>query len=510
MALRAMEAAWNVIADPEPPSAIAQLAESDSHPPFDRDPRLRERVTGALRWSFINSAVLRLSQLGVGIVLAHLIAPRQFGVYAVALVVVNIVLSVSELGVSVALVRHNGGIRAMAPTVTTLSIASSATFSLLVAFIASYVAEALGAPEATGVIRLMAVAILVAGFSAVPSAILQREFRQDHKLLADAIGFVVSTAVVIALALAHFGPWALAWSRIAGNLSAALVMIVLTKERYWPGFDRQIAREVLSFSLPLAGASLLVLGAMNVDYIVIGAILGPLQLGLYLLAFNLASWPVNAFSSSIRSVSLAGFAQLRQDEGRMQSGFSRSLALLMAVTLPACVLLAAFSMPLIRFIYGERWLPAAAALAVLSVLGAVRVALELAYDYLAAAGRTRAILLIHLIWTIGLVPSLIIGADVGGIEGVGWGHVAIVIILVIPAYLRALGLAGVEARSLLGGLVRPLVGGAVMTLSALAISRVLETDFLRLAVGGTMSLAAYVAIVLPMRKNFATGPDGAT
>ena len=153
---------------------------------------------------------------------------------------------------------------------------------------------------------------------------------------------------------------------------------------------------------------------------------------------------------------------------------------------------------------------AAAVLAVLSVLGTVRVALELFYDYLAAAGRTRSILLIHLIWTFGLIPSLTIGARLAGIEGVGWGHVATVVILVIPAYVRALGLTGVRGRSLIRGLVRPCVGAAVMAVVALTVSRALDTDFLRLAVGGILSLAAYIAIVLPMRQDHAAAKERTT
>jgi PST family polysaccharide transporter len=191
----------------------------------------------------------------------------------------------------------------------------------------------------------------------------------------------------------------------------------------------------------------------------------------------------------------------------MQSGFSRSLAYLMAVALPACILLAAFSAPLIRFVYGETWFPAAATLAVLSVLGAIRVALELSYDYLAAAGRTRAILLIHVLWTTALIPALVIGANVAGIEGVGWGHVAVVVIVVIPAYLRALALTGIRPTSLVAGLVRPFVGATVMVLLSVFLSRTLQTDVLQLALGGTLSLAAYVAIVLPRRKDLVVVSD---
>lgn len=462
---------------------------------------LRVKVSSALRWSFFNSVFIRVSQLALSILLARLIAPEQFGVYAAALVVINIILSISELGVSVSLVQHEGDISDMAPTVTTLSWASGAALAAVCFLGAPYFASALGAPEASGVIRLMSLAVVAAGGAAVPGAILQRNFRQDHKMLAEVISFVVGTTIAVVLALMDFGPWALAWSRVATNVVAALVMVYLTKERFWPGWDAVQARIVLSFGLPLAGSSLLIFVVLNVDYMVVGSVLGPVALGYYLIAFNLSSWPVNAFSTTIRSVSLAAFSRLRSDPEVFRESFGKALASLMALTIPACILLAVLAQPLLRVVYGTRWLPAAGPLAILSILGALRVALELAYDYLAASGKTRPILWIHLLWLAGLVPALIIGARVDGLRGVGWGHVVVVCLLVTPAYLVALKRIGVTMRGVFRPLLLPLIGGVAMFVVIQVVERFIHVDFWILAVGGVTSLATYTLIVLPMRKD---------
>ncbi|MET0956844.1 MAG: oligosaccharide flippase family protein, partial [Cryobacterium sp.] len=91
---------------------------------------LEQRVWRGLAWSFINTLAGRLGSLLAGIVIARIVAPEQFGVYAVALVALNLLLSMNELGVSVALVRHPGPVTAIAPTVVTLSIGTSAVFFL--------------------------------------------------------------------------------------------------------------------------------------------------------------------------------------------------------------------------------------------------------------------------------------------------------------------------------------------------------------------------------------------
>lgn len=463
--------------------------------------QLKHEVGSAVRWSAINSLFSRVSQVGVGIILARLIAPDQFGVYAAALVVLNIVISVSEMGVSVALVRaKEEDVARIAPTVSTLSIASGTLLALLCAIGAPWFAQALNAPAATSLIRVMSLALIVAGASATPAAFLQREFRQDHKLVADMASFFIGTAIAIGMAFAGFGAMSLAWSRVATNVTAAVIMFALTKQRYRPGFDRKEAKALLAFGLPLAGSSLLVFAVLNVDYIVVGSVLGPLALGLYLLAFNLSSWPVGAFSMPVRSVSLPAFSRLREEPERFRKAFQRGLQLLALFTVPACVLLGAFGRPLVRFVYGPRWGQAASVLALLAALAAARVALELAYDCLASAGRSRSILYIHALWLAALVPALTIGAHLDGIRGVGIGHVLVVFCLVVPAYLAALRPFGLRAGELGVSLVRPLLGGAAMTAVAWVVQRSVDGEFLQLAIGGTVACAAYGIAVLPLRQ----------
>ncbi|MEU5696798.1 lipopolysaccharide biosynthesis protein [Actinosynnema sp. NPDC020468] len=460
---------------------------------------LEGKVTSAIRWSAINSLLQRVSQVGIGILIARLVAPEQFGVFAVALVVLNIVLSISEMGVSVALVRTDKPVAELAPTVTTLSITSGCLLAGICVVGAPWFAEMMDTPQAAGVIQLMSVALVIAGASAVPGALLQREFRQDHKFAADTSAFVLGTITVVVLALLGFGAWSLAWSRIVTNLTAAVVMFVFTKERYRPGWDTAKAREALAFGVPLAGASLLVLGVMNVDYLMVGSILGTVPLGYYLLAFNLANWPVGAFSQPVRSVSLSAFSQVRDDPEVFQRTFSRALRLLALATVPACVLLATLADPIVRVLYGEVWAPAATALALLVLLGAFRVALELGYDLLASVGRSRAILVIHLLWMGALVPLLALGAHLDGIRGVAAAQSVVVLVFIVPAYLYAFRPYGLRARALGAAVARPALGGLVMIAVALGVQWLFADPVVRLLAGGALSVAAYGAVVFPLR-----------
>ena len=107
-----------------------------------------------------------------------------------------------------------------------------------------------------------------------------------------------------------------------------------------PAGTPQDARQLLQFGLPLAGAGLLTLGVVNVDSAIVGATLGPAFLGLYQLAFNISSWPVSSISQAVERISFAGFSRVADSVKALTSAFTRSIGLLMAITVPACVLLA--------------------------------------------------------------------------------------------------------------------------------------------------------------------------
>ena len=461
---------------------------------------LGQRARSGLGWSLLNNVITRLGTLLTGLVLARLLTPADYGVYAVALVVLMVLLSLNEMGVSLAIVRWEGEVRAIAPTVMTIAIATSTALYAACWFLAPLIASGMGAPAAVPVLRVLCLSVVIDGIVCVPAGLLTREFAQGRRLIADAANFGLGTVVTLALAATGSGAMSLAWGRLAGNLLALVMIARLAPYLPRPGFDRAVAASLVRYGLPLAGSSLLVLSMLNVDYVIVGSMLGPTALGLYLLAFNLSSWPVNAFSEAARRVSFAGFSRL-VEQGRepLAAGFTHSLALLMAATLPVCALLVLFAEPLVVVLYGERWREAAQALTLLAGLGAIRVALELAYDCLVAADRARVVIGLQGLWLAVLIPTLALGAARGGLRGVGAAHVLVAALIMLPAFLHALRPLGITGRQLLASNVRSLLGVCAMVPVGLLCVSLLEQGPLLIVVGGISCLLVYVPIVLPLR-----------
>lgn len=453
----------------------------------------------ALWWSIANNLVGRVGTALMGIVLARILVPEDYGVYAVALVALNALLSMNELGVSLAIVRWKGDLSRIAPTVKTLSMASSVVLWAIVFACAPLIAGALDAPDATNVLRLLTLSVLIDAATAVPAAVMTRDFMQRERLIVDTAGFVVALATAIALAVAGFGAWALAGSALLGNVVNALFILRYSPDDHPYGFDRSVARQLLAFGTPLALASLVIMALLNLDYVVIGAHLGPVELGFYLLAFNLCTWPVNMFSAPARRVSLPLFARLHAGETDASAAFVPVCVILLLVTLPACLLLAAFAEPLVSIVYGDRWGPAAAVLPWLMVLALARVMGELIYDFLVALGASKSNLALQGIWLIALVVALPVAVRLDGIEGVAIAHAGVAVLVVMPAYAVILRRAGVSLREMAVQLLRPIAGTAAGAGAGVAIVLAVPDHIAQMAVGGVVVGLIYVASVYPMR-----------
>jgi lipopolysaccharide exporter len=460
---------------------------------------LAARVGRALAWSTVNNLVLRVGNLALGIVLARLLAPAEFGVFAVALTLQAVLLTLAELGMSADLIRQ-GDIEARAGTATTVSTISSGLLALGMVATAAPFAALMGSPQATPVVQLMSLTLVLSGVSCVPFSIMQRDFRQPEQTALGVIGLGLDVVITVSLVLFGLGAMALAISRVC--TLAVTTAVQFSMVRMWPrfSFDRNVAAGLIRFGAPLAVANLVYMGVTYVPNLLVGRFMGTEALGFYLLAFNIASWPMNALGAAVRAVALPAFARIR-DPVRKAEGLSAAAAVTMAWAMLAGVLLSALATSVIPFLYGAKWLPSAQALAGLAIYGSLRVVAELVAAYLIAAGTTRSVLVVQLVWVAALVPSVIAGIAWGGLTGAGWASALVAVGVVLPAYL----LMARRHHVRVGIVVRRLAAAGLCCLPAAMagwyVAGLVDVTVLALLAGGLTTTAVYAALLArPFRR----------
>lgn len=461
---------------------------------------LGRSVGRALGWSTFAQILGRAGSFAVGIVLARLLTQEDFGAYAVTLVAMSILIVLNDLGVIAAVIRWPGDVRAVARTAATVSAASSVLIFLAACLAAGPFARALGSPGSAALVRVLMIVILIDGFSASHQAILVRTFRNDHLARAELAGFALGTPVTIALAVTGAGAWSIVIGRVVGAAVVALLVVRAAPFPIRPAFDRALARRLIGFGLPLAVGAVVAQAVLNVDYMVIGRQLGTLQLGIYLLAFNLSSWPASLVSAVIDRVAFAGFSRLVEDRDRLVSAFPRAIGVVMSGLVPMVVILAVLAPEIIGFLYGDKWLAAATPLRFLVVLGGLRIFIDLLLNLSVADGRPGVALRIRLAWLCAVVPALAVGAAVDGLRGVGIAHVLVAAGVTIPWLLADARRSGIQGGALVRQAGRPLAAGAVSAAAMLVLAPAIPGVLLKLVVVGAAGGLAYLAVLLPRNE----------
>ncbi|GAA4760121.1 oligosaccharide flippase family protein [Citricoccus nitrophenolicus] len=450
-------------------------------------------VSGGIRrglaWSTVSSMVLRLGTFSVGIFLARMFSPEQFGLYAVVLTVQTVMMTLADFGLSSDLIR-SADHRAKAPTVATMGVVISGVLAAALAWGSPWLAEVLGAAEAGPVLAVMSLTLLIAGVGVVPYATLQRNFLQKQVFMIAVADFVVGTALLVLLVLGGWGVMALAVSRVVAQLVAVLLQFILSGERPRYGFDRSLAKGVWLFGLPVASANLLSWALLGADKVLVSSLAGATVLGFYFLAFNISNWPMSVLGQVVRSVSLPAFS--RVSTGERDRSLAIALAPIWSVAVFIGLMLALLAAPVIELVYGSRWLAATTLLSVLASFGALRTVLDVATAYLLARGEAGRVLRLQLAWMVVLIPLL-----VGGIlwsEGLGAtaAHVVSSMVLIL-LYARSLARVGADIGALWRAVWPPVAAAVPAGIATWLVTSASGHPFGELLGGGATGAVVYAA-----------------
>ncbi|WP_307432502.1 oligosaccharide flippase family protein [Pseudarthrobacter defluvii] len=448
----------------------------------------------------MNAMLSKLGTLGIGIVLARVLGPESFGTFSIALVALVAVLSFNELGVSLAIVRWPGDPSRIVPTVNTISVGSSALFCAAAYFAAPHFTSAMGDPSATVVVQVLILSVLINGIVASPAALLQREFREKTRLGIDQVNVWVGAVLSLVLAFAGMGAMALAVGRLVGSLISGAMFLAKSPLPYRFGLDPAHFGHLLRFGLPLAGTSIVFFVVGYADQLSAGILLGPIALAFYTMAFNLSNWPVSIFAQPLRRVAPAVLSSVQQDKEAMHSSLVSIIAVVAAAALPGVFFLAGVATPLVRFVYGSDWVPAAAALAWLVVAAMCKIFSDLSYDYLVVRGKSGRILMIQTGSMLILIPVLVAGATWYGLPGLAGAQAMVAALVVLPLYFWCLSREGISLRGIFYATWVSLLASLAVGGASLTVALWLPGDFLMLLFAGVLT-AAVTGLLLFLRRS---------
>jgi lipopolysaccharide exporter len=447
-------------------------------------------------WTILSFAITKVVALAATVVLARLLEPDDFGILALALVVVVTTSIVSQLGLWGAVVLAEEESETLRTTLALLLLGGAGGMAL-VALAAPTLAELFNSPDLEPVLQVLSVLLLVGALTSFYEALIQRKLQFRSLFRAQLVQGVVFAIVAIALAELGAGVWSLVAGQLAASVSYSIALVAAAPYRVRPEL---ISSRVASSLRPGRGfmvQRLLVHTQHNVDVGAIGYVSGSRAAGFYSLAYRLADLPYLAFTEP---VAVAGFPALAAKHRKGETISHTALELLAIVAFFACpagLLLSATAAPLIQSIFGTKWQPAVAPLAVLGIWSALAQVNAALGWVLNATGRAGANAAIFGAVTIPLVPALVLAAEAGGITGVAWVMLAGAAVTGGALMLYVHHSLAIRVHDQLATLAGVAAAGAATWASArLAVEALTSAaDALALLVGLIVGAASYVVVV---------------
>lgn len=367
-----------------------------------------------IRWKFYSTVFLVIIQFVLGIVLARLLPPEDFGIYGYAMIFVGFISIYSQAGIAPAIIQRKH--------MTDEHIRVGFTLSVLIGLLATSVlwglAPLLTKGLETSVLRILSLSFFISGIGSVSVALLEKQVNFKSLFWVEACSYLAGQGVMsIALAMAGFGVWALVFGILTYILIRNIVFLAISPHPFRFSLNTDRVKELMHFGFGMSLSRLALYGAENGGYFVIGRLLSPGALGLYTRAYQLATIPTGHFASLITSVLFPVYSIVQDDNNRLRKGFYLSISLVSFITIPFMVWLSVAAKRLIPLIYGPAWTGSVPSLQILCVCGALASIYTLGDTISRAKGLVYAKLARNSIHAI----VVVIGAASGvsyGIEGV--------------------------------------------------------------------------------------------
>lgn len=407
-------------------------------------------------------AVEAASLLGVA-VLARLVAPAEFGRYAIALIVLTLA-NVPSQAVQYAIVQRKQVDKDHLKTGVTLTIVLGLAVCAF-CFAASYtVVPVLFGGRTAVLVRLMIPACFINSVNTVQIAIITRRLEFRRLSLLDITITLVGTVVSIALAIIGLNGKAMVLGVVAGSTAGYILVC------YWvlppiPNFRRRSARDLLRFGIPAASGTASMVGFQNCDYVIVGARLGALQAGYYFRAYTLGVVYQKKVSQVMYTLGFPVLSRVTSEDEvhRLRQRMVHTITLIL---FPLLTILAIVAPKFVTWFYGPAWQASIVPVQILTIGGAAMLVAEALTVAMLGTGRARAVM-----WW-GWGHFLAYGAVVFvaarlGLPAVAAGAVVVHTIFLVIAYLL---LARGHVRQAFKMLAKDVLPAAVCSVGLAAVA----------------------------------------
>lgn len=446
------------------------------------------------------------------IVLARLLVPADFGLVAMAMILIGALQLLIAFSFDVPLIQNQNAGRDQFDTAWTFNVLFASLCAVLLASIAGIASQFYREQRLEIVIYFLAIGFAVQGFSNIGPVIFRREMRFDREfkfLLGKRLASLVVT-IPVAFWLRDY------WALVIGQLFGTFVSVALSYyvSDYRPRFSLKAKVELFHSSKWLMINNMLQFLNGRAAEFVIGRLAGTDTLGLYTIASEVSTLPTTELVAPINRAAFPGYSRLASDIEALRNSFLNVISVIALFALPAGIGIASVADLMVPAVLGWKWMRAIPLIQLLAICGVIQaLQTNITYIYL-ATGHLRDVTIIGITQFAVLLGFLIPGIIYGGTTGAAWAFLGTALLMIPVNQLMIAKRLDLYGSTFFLKLARPLAASIVMAIVIWVVKSGLhlqpETKDYVLALLLCVGTGAMVySTVLYLFWRMASGPHGA-
>lgn len=370
---------------------------------------LKQKTVKGMGWSAIDQVSRMGIQFIVGIVLARLLSPDEYGLIGILTIFITVFTFVCDSGFTNALIRKKDAKEIDYSTVFYVNLGLSFVMALALFLCAPLIAKFFERPELVSLTQVMSSVVVINALAIVQRARLTKavDFKTQTKI--TIISSVISGIVGITMAYTGFGVWALVGQQITAQGCNTTLLWLCNK--WLPKLEFSIAsfKEMWNFGWKLLVSGLLDTAWKEIYQVVVGKCYAPATLGLYTRAKQFSQMFSSNLTNVVQRVSFPVLSSIQDDKVRLKNAYQRVIRTTMLPTFVLMYGMAASAKPMILFLLGEKWLGCVGFLQIICIYGALYPLHAINLNMLQVQGRSDLFLKLEIIKKCIAVGPILLG-----------------------------------------------------------------------------------------------------
>lgn len=409
----------------------------------------------------------------VTMILARILSPHDFGTIAMALTVLNLGLTIKDVGIGVAIIQHESISIENLNTLFWINAGISTIIVIIFYIVAHPIAVLYNVTQLSSAIHILSLIILFDGLSVQHHALLARRMQFVRVSIIEMISILLSSITAIVASFKGYGWYSLAFKMTAERLLASIAYWIGTKWVPRPSSSLHKIVSYLNFSLYLTAYNILNYLWKTADKIIIGFFTGPETLGFYSKSYEILSYPSSVITNPVSRVFITTLSRLKAQPDKYIYYYQNAIWLMGFCGMPFIAFICIFPDVTVDFLLGPGWKQVANIIKVLSagaLLNTVNPATGLVYI---SYGTTKRQFKWQIIETFIQIIAILLTIS-HGIIAVGIAYSVTVVIMRIPAILFCYKNTDLKIKYF----IKPVVFPAICSTTAALITKVIIINFI--------------------------------